>query len=303
MRKIKLGLLPRIILAIVAGIVCGLFFPDGLVRIFITINSLFGNFLGFIIPLLILGLVAPGIADLGKGAGRLLLITALLAYCFTLFSGFFTYFTCDFTYPWLLDTAETLTPLGEEEVKALTPYFTIEMPPLMGVMTSLILAFTLGLGMSVISGDKLKGMMEDFKDITAETARTNGERLYALYGMKGARGEALSGYATVLKTALPILKEELKKDRSINDAGVITLLSIIATSEDTNIVNRSSYEEMKELQARIQTVLKEKAHDTHELLTYAKELDAEMIERNISPGGSADLLALTYFIYLYEQEL
>lgn len=76
--------------------------------------------------------------------------------------------------------------------------------------------------------------------------------------MKGARGEALSGYATVLKTALPILKEELKKDRSINDAGVITLLSIIATSEDTNIVNRSSYEEMKELQARIQTVLKEK---------------------------------------------
>ena len=165
MRKIKLGLLPRIILAIVAGIVCGLFFPDGLVRIFITINSLFGNFLGFIIPLLILGLVAPGIADLGKGAGRLLLITALLAYCFTLFSGFFTYFTCDFTYPWLLDTAETLTPLGEGEVKALTPYFTIEMPPLMGVMTSLILAFTLGLGMSVISGDKLKGMMEDFKDI------------------------------------------------------------------------------------------------------------------------------------------
>ena len=146
-------------------------------------------------------------------------------------------------------------------------------------------------------------VLEDFKDITAETARTNGERLYALYGMKGARGEALSGYATVLKTALPILKEELKKDRSINDAGVITLLSIIATSEDTNIVNRSSYEEMKELQARIQTVLKEKAHDTHELLTYAKELDAEMIERNISPGGSADLLALTYFIYLYEQEL
>lgn len=146
-------------------------------------------------------------------------------------------------------------------------------------------------------------VLEDFKDITAETARTNGERLYALYGMKGARGEALSGYATVLKTALPILKEELKKGRSINDAGVITLLSIIATSEDTNIVNRSSYEEMKELQARIQTVLKEKAHDTHELLTYAKELDAEMIERNISPGGSADLLALTYFIYLYEQEL
>lgn len=165
MKKLKIGLLPRIIIAIGAGIVCGLFFPDWLVGIFVTINSLFGNFLNFIIPLLILGLVAPGIADLGKGAGRLLLITALLAYCFTLFSGFFTYFTCDLTYPWLLDTTEKLTPLEGETVKAVTPYFTIEMPPLMGVMTSLILAFTLGLGMSVISGDKLKGMMEDFKDI------------------------------------------------------------------------------------------------------------------------------------------
>lgn len=165
MKKRKLGLLPRIIIAIALGIVCGLFFPDWLVGIFVTINSLFGNFLNFIIPLLILGLVAPGIADLGKGAGRLLLITALLAYCFTLFSGFFTFFTCDLTYPWLLDTTEKLTPLEGEAVKTVSPYFTIEMPPLMGVMTSLILAFTLGLGMSVISGDKLKGMMEDFKDI------------------------------------------------------------------------------------------------------------------------------------------
>lgn len=165
MKKIKLGLLPRVIIAIILGIVCGLFFPDWLARIFITINGLFGNFLGFIIPLLILGLVAPGIADLGKGAGKLLLLTALLAYGFTLFSGFFTYFTCDLTYPWLLDTAESLTPLEGEEAKALAPYFTIEMPPLMGVMTSLILAFTLGLGMSVITGDRLKGMMEDFKDI------------------------------------------------------------------------------------------------------------------------------------------
>ena len=90
MKRIKLGLLPKIIVAIVLGILCGLFFPGWLVRIFLTINSLFGNFLNFIIPLLILGLVAPGIADLGKGAGRLLLITALLAYGLTVFSAVFT---------------------------------------------------------------------------------------------------------------------------------------------------------------------------------------------------------------------
>ena len=97
MKKKKIGLLPKIVIAIALGIACGLFFPGWLVRIFLTINGLFSNFHGFIIPLLILGLVAPGIADLGKGAGRLLLITALLAYGFTLFSGFFTYFAlCHF---------------------------------------------------------------------------------------------------------------------------------------------------------------------------------------------------------------
>lgn len=138
MKRIKLGLLPKIIVAIVLGILCGLFFPGWLVRIFLTINSLFGNFLNFIIPLLILGLVAPGIADLGKGAGRLLLITALLAYGFTLFSGFFTYFSCDLTYPWLLNESDSLSAVQDKV--ALTPYFTVEMPAVMGVMSALILA-------------------------------------------------------------------------------------------------------------------------------------------------------------------
>lgn len=164
MKKMKLGLLPRIIIAIALGIVCGLFFPGWTVRIFLTVNSLFGNFLNFIIPLLILGLVAPGIADLGKGAGRLLLITALLAYGFTLFSGFFTYFTCDLSYPWLLNTSDKLSAVADNTV-ALQPYFTVEMPAVMGVMSALILAFTLGLGMSVIDGNRLKSVMDDFKDI------------------------------------------------------------------------------------------------------------------------------------------
>lgn len=164
MKKMKLGLLPRIIIAIALGIVCGLFFPGWIVRIFLTVNSLFGNFLNFIIPLLILGLVAPGIADLGKGTGRLLLITALLAYGFTLFSGFFTYFTCDLSYPWLLNTSDKLSAVADNTV-ALQPYFTVEMPAVMGVMSALILAFTLGLGMSVIDGNRLKSVMDDFKDI------------------------------------------------------------------------------------------------------------------------------------------
>jgi len=168
MRQLRLGLLPKIIIAITLGVVCGLFFPDWLIRFFSTTNSLFGNFLNFIIPLLILGLVAPGIADLGKNAGRLLLITAAIAYGFTLFSGFFTYFVCDLAYPWLLNT-ETMATNTSGTAINLAPYFTIEMPPIIGVMSALILAFTLGLGMSVIESNRLKGTMDDFKDIINRT--------------------------------------------------------------------------------------------------------------------------------------
>lgn len=164
MKKHKIGLLPKIIIAIALGIGCGFFFPEWLGRIFMTANGLFSNFLGFIIPLLILGLVAPSIADLGKGAGRLLLITTALAYGFTLFSGFFTFFTCRFSYPWLLSASDSLSATGEQATE-LAPYFTVELPPVMGVMSALILAFTLGLGMSVIDGDRLKNVMEDFKEI------------------------------------------------------------------------------------------------------------------------------------------
>lgn len=161
----KIPLLARVVIAIAAGILFGFFLPNWVIRIFITINDLFSNFLGFIIPLLILGLVAPGIADLGKRAGRLLLITAAIAYCFTLFSGFFTFFTCNSVFDFLLGNIDNMALGSEVKTEALTPYFRVEIPPLMSVMTSLIAAFTIGLGISVIKGDKLKGIMDEFRDI------------------------------------------------------------------------------------------------------------------------------------------
>ena len=104
-RKIKIGLLAKIVIAIVLGIVCGLFFPEWLQRIFATFNGLFSNFLGFFVPLLILGLIVPGIANVGKSAGKLLGITLALAYTFTLFSGFFTWGVCETFYPEMLKNA------------------------------------------------------------------------------------------------------------------------------------------------------------------------------------------------------
>ena len=164
MKKFTFGLLPRVALAIVLGIVFGLFVPVWTVRIFTTFNGLFSNFLGFIIPLLILGLVAPAIADLGKGAGKLLLVTVAIAYGSTLFSGFFTYGICEATYASILSDGGMT--LAEQGVSIDTsPFFTVAMPPLMEVMTALLLAFVLGLGMAFIVGSSLKNMMDDFRNI------------------------------------------------------------------------------------------------------------------------------------------
>ena len=159
----KLPLLAQIIAAIILGVICGFIFPEWLSRIFATINGIFSNLLSFIIPLLILGLIAPGIADVGKNAGRLLAATAAIAYTFTLFSGFFTYFVCDNIYPSLIG-GETLDAVTESAT-ALAPYFTIEMPPLFGVMSALIAAFLLGVGMTAIKGTALRNAMNDFKSI------------------------------------------------------------------------------------------------------------------------------------------
>ena len=164
--KRKFGLLPRVVLAIVLGITCGLFMPGWVTRVALTFNAVFGQFLEFVIPLLIFGLVAPGIADLGRNAGRLLALTAALAYGFTLISGFGTYFVGRAVFPTLLAGSEVTPPAAGE---TLTPYFTIAMPPVMGVMSALVLAFVLGLGMAATGSVTLKAALDDFKRIIERT--------------------------------------------------------------------------------------------------------------------------------------
>ncbi len=161
----KMGLLPQVVIAVLLGIGCSFFFPAWAVRTFVTLNGVFGNFLEFVIPLIILGLVAPGIAELGKGAGRLLGVTALIAYGSTLFAGFFSYFVCVWVYPHLLDAggdaAAALTSAGT----GLEPYFTIGMPPVMGVMSALLLAFVLGLGLTAVKGDTFRSALVEFREV------------------------------------------------------------------------------------------------------------------------------------------
>ena len=163
MKKIKIGLLPRIIIAIILGIAIGTIFPAPLVRIFVTFNGIFSEFLNFSIPLIIVGLVTVAIADIGKGAGKMLLVTALIAYGATLFSGFLSYFTGVTVFPSLIEVG---VPLEEvSEAHGILPYFSVSIPPLMNVMTALILAFTLGLGLAALHSDALKSVARDFQEI------------------------------------------------------------------------------------------------------------------------------------------
>lgn len=163
--KFNPGLLAKIIVAIILGTVLSIFVPIWVVRIFTTINGIFGNFLGFIIPLLILGLVAPGIADLGKGAGRLLAITAAIAYGSTILAGFFSYFTTAWSLPILLSPEEALNGGAVDFSESITAFFNIDMPPLMGVTTSLILAFVIGLGVAAVRAEKIKSALGEFREI------------------------------------------------------------------------------------------------------------------------------------------
>lgn len=161
----RIGLLPLVIIAMTSGIACGFFLPPAAIRAFMTFNGLFGNFLGFFIPILILALVASGIAGIGQKAGRLLICTVMLAYGFTLFSGMLTWLVCHFVYPWMLKTASGIASFGSMEAKKFPPYFVVEMKPFLDVMSALVFAFITGIGITAIRGDRLREVVDEFREI------------------------------------------------------------------------------------------------------------------------------------------
>lgn len=167
MKKIKLGLLPKIIIAIILGIAAGTISPDMPVRVFVTFNSLFSEFLGFLIPLIIVGLVTPAIADIGKGAGKLLVVTTLLAYGATIFSGFLSFGVSQTIFPSLISSNVQIEQISEAQ--GIKPFFTVSIPAPLNVMTSLVMAFTLGLGIANLNTQSLKDMFGEFRDIITKT--------------------------------------------------------------------------------------------------------------------------------------
>ena len=174
----KIGLLPRIVIAIVMGILIGNVLPEGWVRVFVTFNYVFSQFLGFLIPLIIIGLVAPAIADIGKAAGRLLLLTVGLAYADTIIAGLLAFTTGSMLFPMLIDTEASM---AVEKAKTLEPYFQLNIPAILDVMAALVSSFVVGIGIAYTDSPVLKKGFAEFRTIIEKTIQVAIIPLLPLY--------------------------------------------------------------------------------------------------------------------------
>jgi Na+/H+-dicarboxylate symporter len=166
--KIKFGLLPRIILAIALGVLIGSFAPEWLARVFATFNAIFGSFLNFIVPLIILGFIAPGIAKLGKGSGKLLGLATFFAYSSTVIAGILAFTASTSILPNFMQ-AGSMSNIDDPEHALAASYLVLEMPPVFGVMSALILAFLLGIGMASTGSKTMVSFFDEFQAVIEKT--------------------------------------------------------------------------------------------------------------------------------------
>ena len=163
-KKRRIGLLPRVIIAILLGIALGYFLPAPAVRVFLTFNSIFSQFLGFMIPLIIIGLVTPAIAGIGKGAGKMLLATVVIAYVDTIVAGSLSYGTGSWLFPSMIASTGGSMPHIDKATE-LAPYFTINIPAMVDVMSGLVFSFIVGLGIAYGGLRTLENVFNEFKHI------------------------------------------------------------------------------------------------------------------------------------------
>lgn len=146
------------------------------------------------------------------------------------------------------------------------------------------------------AGLMCKGLCErDFSEAMTKSpdTLTKGERIYIEHGIKGIRGEAEAGYPVVRDYGLPALRKYLADGLSLNDSLVMTLIHIMAHNDDTNIIARHGLSVCNEVKERSRDIIM-----NHGGIDEIRRLDDEFIARNISPSGSADLLAVTYFLLM-----
>ena len=166
----NLSLIKRIILSIILGIIigttCSYINLDTPVRILMTFNSIFGNLLSFLIPLIIVGFIVPGIASLGNKSGRGLFITTLISYLSNFLVGFIAFLIGSLVLPMFIVNASLNT--GNSNI---SPYFTIDIPPMFSIISALVFAFLLGIGISKIKDSYLLKVSEEFNHVISLTIK------------------------------------------------------------------------------------------------------------------------------------
>lgn len=134
----------------------------------------------------------------------------------------------------------------------------------------------------------------DYKGIREGKELTKGEKIYLEYGLKGARGELESGFESVLHYSLPFFEKALSEGYSENDSAVYTLLSLIALGKDTNMIARGGKTKADAFSLSVKELINKGRYPSMEKV---KKMDEEFISENLSPGGCADLLAISIFMH------
>jgi len=163
-KKLRFPIIAHVFVAMIMGVLTGMFMPSWFVRIFVTFNAFFGQFIGFLVPLIILALVTAAIANTGQNAGKMLTSTLIIVFASTIFSGLYSFGIGDAVLPYFIQTDTTLA-LEPQTGGAFTPYFFIQLPPALDVMSALVLALMLGLGIRSSSATGLKKGIGELQDV------------------------------------------------------------------------------------------------------------------------------------------
>lgn len=182
-KTLKLGLVGRLIISILAGIGIGLFLPLPIVQFLITASSIFSTFLKFVIPFIILAFVIDGIADLKSGASKLLGLTTLIAYLSTISAGLITYLISTNLFKYFINPSTQATDIASANM--VSPFFKIPITPVMDVTAAIIIAFIMGLGISKLrhqgKGDALYNLSKEFTAIIQDVLKYTIIPLLPLY--------------------------------------------------------------------------------------------------------------------------
>ena len=162
----KMGLVPKLIIAIIVGILIGMYLPLWVCQTVVTASGIFSTFLKFVIPLMILAYVTMGIADLSQGAGKLLVITVILAYGSTLIAGSASFVISNTLFPSFM-SADALEKIQATADKSVASYFSIAIPPLLDTLSAVVTAFMLGLCLSAMKGKEIgMSLYNGMKDLS-----------------------------------------------------------------------------------------------------------------------------------------